>query len=791
MSERPDFFGHIRFGRALWAGVCCGMILLGSAACGRESGDVSGQTQTEGLLFGKTDSGKTDDPEAATDPDDWRIALAAAEYEGKDNSLDPYTAEVNLPLKSQKLSGETGGGSSIFLGASRAYRLKKHLFAPESGKTSWDELSCTCENGEQSSERYELNDQIWQAKPVAGSDHYLALRIEDTGEGENRKYRYYLSEQDEENQKIREIPLAFLDGEEIQTASDALRDFAMDASGRIHLLLKGSEGYLYRILSPEGETLAECGLDGNIERCQLVPVYDGRVTVWILNREGGERWSNVLQSLDADTGRMEQLAAPAPAEEGSGGSYYTLFDENTLLFADWTGIYRSSLSGENPELLYLWTNHGIYYPQIYDLRSDENGKIRLIYGDADGTGFLCLKPTTEEVDIIQVVVAVSSFRKSAMEPMAAAFNKRYPACHIELKSDYDETALLTQLTAGDGPVLVDTGLTGFEELSRLWQPLDSVMEQLGITEELVASVMETGKINGTLYGVVTDFTLKTLLAASGDVPENWDYDTFLQCVEDRPGLETVSNVCGKGYGTVFLISYLSHGYEDTYLWDAESGTTNFDSDGFRKALKVAEDYFEKAEGTDPEETVLGGRVLCNEVEIRRPEDIAKYRILYGDKAFFAGYPAKDKAAHFIAGSEPLAIRRTASQEEKGAACAFLKFCLSYEGQSKAAKDINYHLSVRKDLLEEQITSMDEELHFMLPGGESVQLGDYMDVDRDRRTLMNLIGQARPYRYFPKELNDLFSEELEDYFDGIITEEMLIDHLESRIGLYLAERQGAE
>lgn len=42
-------------------------------------------------------------------------------------------------------------------------------------------------------------------------------------------------------------------------------------------------------------------------------------------------------------------------------------------------------------------------------------------------------------------------------------------------------------------------------------------------------------------------------------------------------------------------------------------------------------------------------------------------------------------------------------------------------------------------------------------------------------------------YFPEELGNIMREELEQYFAGTMTEDMLIDHLESRVGLYLGER----
>lgn len=42
----------------------------------------------------------------------------------------------------------------------------------------------------------------------------------------------------------------------------------------------------------------------------------------------------------------------------------TLLDEKTLLYADGKGLYRSGLAGENPEILYTWSNHGVSASEI-------------------------------------------------------------------------------------------------------------------------------------------------------------------------------------------------------------------------------------------------------------------------------------------------------------------------------------------------------------------------------------------------------------------------------------------
>ena len=69
----------------------------------------------------------------------------------------------------------------------------------------------------------------------------------------------------------------------------------------------------------------------------------------------------------------------------------------------------------------------------------------------------------------------------------------------------------------------------------------------------------------------------------------------------------------------------------------------------------------------------------------------------------------------------------------------------------------------------------------------VNMEGNMDIERDRETLLELIDSAEPSKAFSRELRDILFEELDQYFAGSITEDMLIDRLENRIGLYLGER----
>ncbi len=696
----------------------------------------------------------------------------------QDNSLDAYSAVVRRPLQVEAPANAlAGGGSRIFLGDTGAYYFKKHLF--ENVEECWDELSCVTVEGQKVSQRFDRENQVWDVGPVAGLDHYVTFEAE-TLEGE--EYRYFLMERDGNHEPLGEFPLNFPGESDFSQVIMSLSCFAVDHSGVVHLVRHTQEAWQYLLVSKDGEILVEYVMEeGNIGG--LVPLYDGRVAFWTTNGNGiGASLQMSLQYMDAETGRPVLLAAP---EEDV--YCLTLLDENTLLYADPEGVYHSGLSGKNPELLYRWIDHGIAVQEVPAIQADEEGKISLLYKDAEKYHYLRLEPTTEEVEICEITMAVSPMRMSSYQPLVVAFNKQYPGYHITLKSDYEQTALLTELIAGNGPVLLDTRLTGFEEQEKLWEPLDTIMEQSGMMEELQTSVLEMGKINGTLYGIVTDFRLRTLVTGDPDL-KDWDYAAFLQCIEDRPELEAIFNFYGGDYGGYFIMSILSHGLEDAYFLDGETGTTDFDSREFRRVLELAKRYCVREEGVSPGRSLLEGKVLCNELNINKPEDLALYRVCYGQDANYIGYPTKDGSTHFLeSGGSPLAVRRTATQEEKEVAFAFISLCLSYEGQSQAAKDLNFGLSVRRDVLEEQIAAMNEDTMVYVSGFDGITLGNDLDIERDRKTLLDMVATARPLKYFPVELRSIMFEELEQYFSGAISQDMVIDHLESRVGVYLGER----
>jgi len=695
----------------------------------------------------------------------------------KDNSLDLYSATANYELKRSYPEGaRVGGGTAVLVGNSCAYYLKKHLF--EEYTQCWDEISYVDKEGNRVSNCIEINEQVWAMGAVAGSDDCL---LEKMYWKEDNSIEHHIIVADKEMKSKQDIHLEFLDGEDYIILSKMM----MDAVGNLHFVYNDEEKR-YIITDSTGVVLYDAPLQGTVENLFLMA--DGRVAIKTEElQQGGTVTRYTFQYYDSTTQKMVKLAE-VDAKYDALIMNVICPDETTVLFANKRGVFRGSPNNiEGATLLYEWQKHGLLVTDVWDLQYLEGDRISLICEDSGKLYYLNLEPTKEEVPIQKITLAIPSFRQADYQKVVVAFNKQYPAYSIELKTDYDQTALLTELMAGKGPVLIDTSVTGFEEQKELWLPLDKVLEKLKLTDELLLPAMEYGNIDGQLYGIVRDFSIMTVVTV-GDEARNWDLDQLEKEILENSKLEALTDSisCTDGWG--FMASFLLGSLEDSYFIDPQTGETRFKEPQVREVLEKIKKYYSGAERYEAGKLLEEGKVLCNPVSISRPEQLALYRMYYGEKLQYSGYPTRNGGKHFLLSSQPITIRKNASKEEITAACLFFKMLLSYEVQAETITNDMMSLSVRKDVLEEHLAAVNQDTYayaYTIPV-ELFQLGDGVDHEKDKETFYHLLENASPRKGLPQELGNIFAEELTRYLDGKISVDMVLEHLANRVQLYLDE-----
>ena len=697
----------------------------------------------------------------------------------KDNAVDDYTAVINLRVAAETVKGTISGGvGGVFLSELGCIFHKQHLF-PLS-KDNWYGVNGYLPEGEEFKASFNLkaDDEYgyFNIGNLSGEKGYAAFKIV-WGEG-NAVTETWFYELDESFQIVRKVKTEELMQKEIS-------EFMGDAEGNFHLThLTSPSKTEYFIYSPEGKRIFDEVLDFPMTLC----AYGGGRVAACTDITCAECR---MYEADLKAGNLREL--PVSSEKnfkrGMGLTDYVFamvpLDENGCIWCTKEGVFTCYSQEKEKKLLYKWSNHGIIPQRIENVLVTADGTIEILYHDADGRNFVALRPTERKEELKSITIAVSPYNKNAYLSAAAYFINKYPQYNVIVKDDYDKTSLLTQLGAGDGPVLIDTELTGFEDLEKLWQPLDGFLEASGLAKEFIPEALELGKIGGVTYGIVNCFRISTLLVAE-EGPKDWDYEGFVEALEKYDGAAfTYQFIQSAVDWRERFFTFFQNGLEDNYFLKPETGEMIFGTPSFERLLKVSEKA-KKCPPYDEGKAIKKGKALFelfNVITLNQIFQLRRRLEAEGERAI--GYPTKNGAKHFMEAVYPLAMRSTATDEEKEIAYTFMKVFLSKDAMMEDSR----YLPVRKDVLEERLKQYEESNNMAKEYGYyDPIMSPELDWDKDIKFFEDLIHNSIPKKVFPASLQAVFDEEFSDYLGGRIDGKALDSHLKSRVWLYLEEQK---
>lgn len=758
-ERRRDTFTYVIF-----------LLTLVLAGCQGNGGSVETLTDPLGVASGETAYIEFVDEEV---------------LEWKDNSLDDLQAVINLPINDLKADGEQYGGRTMFfVGETGAVRFKNHLLG--SYNEDWSGVNGIDASGNEYSERITVDleyvgMQVDLLGPVSGKAGYVASR--DHYDEDYNVIGHWFYELNDKYEKTNEFYVKLPTKEDLATIMG-------DGKGNIHLTYMDvpPNDYKYVILSSEGKALFET--TGNF-REGLRAFGNGRVAACEIITDGNTMTGRLVEA-DEKNGTLTEIGVLSAAniygetDKRETRSYFvTPVNEDKLAWCGSEGLYFCNARGEDTKMAYRWSNHGITMQGVAGMYAKEDGEVAIVYKDDGGMKYLLLKPTSEKREITSITFAVTSFHKEAFTSAVADFNKKYPTYNIEVRDDYDETSLLTQLGAGSGPVLIDTALTGFEELEKLWQPLSGFMEKTGLVDEVIPKALDFGKIGDETYGIVTNFTIRAMSVADS-ASTDWNYEGFLDSVEKFDGaVFTAEWFDAFADERLYFFGVLSNGLRDNAYFDLDKGSFTLGTKEFERIIKLSEKARtcprKEAEGTQK-----SGVALCELINVSGAEGLIRLRARRESGERITGYPTKNGAKYLLFGQSPIAVRNTASDEEKKIAYTFLSILLSKESAIASIKGNTYAAySVRKDVLDEQFDLYEDKMAVNGELGNNDRMPT-LDREKDQAFFNELIQNAVIQRSFPLGLQQVFDEEFGDYVGGRIGDDALADHLKSRVRLYLSE-----
>ena len=734
------------------------------------------------LLEGCSGKNKAESISAITEKSNYQF-LEEDGVVWEDNRVDDLHAVVNLPVKVVMAKGELKGGkTNVFVGECGCTRFKNHIY--NFYKDGWSGVNGITMDGKEfdlkvevDSDHADAGNQIFELGPVSGKKGYAACYYKFNREG--KVDEYWLYELNENFERIHRV--------QAQMNTDEILESVMgDANGNFHLTYRKTGGkYAYVIVSQEGKIL----FDANAEHSARLCAYgDGKVALCDEQIYDDKPKERRFYHYDLSQKIFAELAVSTDEtiQKEMRKYVYTVspLNDNTLAWCTRAGICVYDVQSKKIKNIYNWSSHGIIPSMVWDLAIVAEGDFEILYEDSEGLNYMLLKQTGEKEELKSITFAVSANNKDSYLSAAAYFHKHYPTYVINIKDDYDEVSLLTQLGGGDGPVLVDTELTGFESLAKLWQPLDGFMEETGLVKEMYPETLELGKIDGVTYGIVRNFSIETLLVPESG-PSDWNYEVFLDALDKFDG----SALTYRGIELPCdwrekYFDILKNSMDDTYFLNWETGDILFGSKEFERVLRLSE----KARQCPPAEegkALREGKALCEHYELLGLWDVLRlHRRIEKNGERAIGYPTRDGAKHLLIAQSPIAMRSTATEEEKKIGYTFLRFLLSEEAMMLPT---NGSFSVRKDVLEYQLDCFEQTAESMKEDNTfDPAMVPELHREEDVEFFESLIQNAKIKKPFSGSMESILADEFGDYLAGAIDARMLDEHLKSRVWLFMEE-----
>lgn len=566
---------------------------------------------------------------------------------------------------------------------------------------------------------------------------------------------------------------------------DRYDSFIADENGNIYFAgnSDGEEKGAYMVLDKDGNLIFSKEYSGSVG-LQVLP--DGRIAA-CTREKTAEGICVQLRDIEPESSDAEVLAEWR-GNAGNDPDCMTLSGEDVLLVADRTGVYQCGIDGKTEETLYAWENHGIHIDSVKHMTVDENGTIRVLYympePDRENPQIpvlVCLQPTMEKRQMLEIDFAVSSRTQENYEQAVVSFYESYPNCKVNLVTYEDESRLLTELIAGEGPVLVDTSLISFAANKELWECLDKRLEDSDLEGVFIEKLLETGQIDGSQYGLSLDWYLMTFAGNMEEI-RDWNQREFLKYLEEHPEITTAY---GNQTPMDFLIYFFFLDEKDSIFVDLEEGRAYFDSEEFTELMEIAKRLAGETEPEEPTEDfarMKEGTRLGTQVEIFQPEDLGLLEAMSGSDLNYIGYPGAEGSRHYIMAASPITIRAGAEEWEKQAAMAFLEVLFSYDTQLQLQ---NINMSARADVFMEQIDNMSTSTSCYV-NGEIVPME--IDTGKTKEHILQLCEKGTIYPMGGSVLKDMILEELSAYFNGTASAADAAAILQNRAQLYLDENE---
>ncbi|MCM1541628.1 MAG: extracellular solute-binding protein [Blautia sp.] len=592
-----------------------------------------------------------------------------------------------------------------------------------------------------------------------------------------------------------------------------------DAEGRICLV----SGESLCLFDAEGTCQGTVALE-NAWVCGAGTGRDGKAYICYREQQSMDQPEYCLAEVDFEKKELGAVYRNFPGEGA-----FAAGRENDFLVSGSDGLYGYDLATQTAEELLEWAGCGINGNDVEAVSAGRDGGLMAFCQDfgLQESSLVRLKrvETATLPEKVQVVIGCLG-DSYELQSSVAAFNRQSDSCYVSVvnyarKEDGTEIepqdavdALSLALSTGiDCPDILaldhmaayqmDIGAIAengaFADLAPFLEK-SSLLER----EDYLENVLECYRYQGQLVGIPCEIVLRTIVGKVSDLGQEpgWTLEEMTAYAAAHPDQRLFNGALRED------ILYDCLAFNLDGFIDRETGQCRFDSEDFRELLAFAAafpaEYDLSGDGRTTQKMIQDGDVLLYETTIDDFYGIQEYPVMFGEPVAYIGYPAADGIGCIAECSGALAL--SAQSKEQEAAWEFVEFYLENSGDNRWRAGF----STRKIFLEQQMKEavtvsyyLDEEGNPLLDadgnpvpqslGGvrwsfEEDEITFRTATEEEVDCVRELIESARPVPASDDRIMDMIREEAEPFFQGQKSAAEVSDIIQSRVQIYLDERQ---
>lgn len=571
--------------------------------------------------------------------------------------------------------------------------------------------------------------------------------------------------------------------------------FEVDGDGYIYIRTWDDTqmGTLY-VTDGEGKGVLSYQCDTPMMDSVFTPVRDNTGRLFIPIYKVNEKATLLLWRNDEN--QWEELAR---IEEKTISDWYGM-DENIIYYRDDNMLVRwDVVTGEGEQLLNLKENSF----------EGMSGKCMMAF-DAEGEMYLrnrtmgkdwVVRVTPEPLPYKGSLVFGTQLEGSTAENVIAGaimYSREY-AVPVEVQDERNkegESRMLMDMVNGKGPDIMYVSSMDMKNLKGNDALLDiGELIPETVKESLLPQALESGTIDGVLYGIPVDMDLHVMFTSKELWSEkNWTMEDVFGVLERNSELEYMFTSSWSVTSPINYLLFYDFMQGKSRFIDWEKGISRFEEMDFMSVLKMLQPYEAAAKASgleDGMELFLSGKSLGYIETQCDPFTFNALMNRFGDGCHALGLPAEDGVGTYLEASKYLVVNSNVSEQKKELISEFLSYMLGEDVQREIS---TYALSVIEGLvydeLEDNIRYDEDTKHYYYEVKDAMRRLVYVKEDGTAymKEYKELIENAQTLNGDMTTLFLVIGEEIASFITGERTALEVTRKIDNRTQLYLDENK---